>query len=102
MGKEISEVRKQLLEKADAAEQAYNEGYGLLDQYRYGETRPYLQLVGAVPLPDLSLALGQAYRRCGEVAFELRNELAVRMEGRVPAAVTVKAKIDYAVGRSAK
>jgi hypothetical protein len=26
----------------------------------------------------------------------------VRMEGRVPAAVSVKAKIDYAVGRSAK
>jgi hypothetical protein len=36
VGKEISEVRKQLLEKADAAEQAYNEGYGLLDQYRTG------------------------------------------------------------------
>ena len=68
----------------------------------YGETRPYLQLVGAVPLPDLSLALGQAYRRCAELAFELRNELGVRMEGRVPAAVSVKAKIDYAVGRSAK
>ena len=63
VGKEISEVRRQLLAKADVAEQAYNQGYELLDQYRFREAIPYLQqAVAAVPLPDFYLALGRAYK----------------------------------------
>jgi tetratricopeptide (TPR) repeat protein len=62
VGKEISEVRKELLAKSDAAEQAYNKGYELLDQYRFRDAIPYLQqALAAVPLPDFYAALGSAY-----------------------------------------
>ncbi|MGH9431607.1 MAG: tetratricopeptide repeat protein [Terriglobia bacterium] len=62
VGKEVSEVRKELLAKADAAEQAYNKGYGLFNQYRFREAIPFLQqALAAVPLPDFYLALGGAY-----------------------------------------
>jgi len=52
--------------KADAAEQAYNKGYGLLDQYRYGETRAYLP--GAGPgIPALRRGgIRAAKRTCRE------------------------------------
>jgi tetratricopeptide (TPR) repeat protein len=59
---EISEIRKNLLAKADDAETAYNKGYELLDRYRFQEAIPYLrQAVAAVPLPDFYLVLGRAY-----------------------------------------
>jgi len=69
VGKEISEVRKELLAKADAAEQAYNMGYKLLDQYRFRESIPYLQqALAAVPLPDFYLTLGRAYREVPDLS----------------------------------
>jgi tetratricopeptide (TPR) repeat protein len=62
IGKEISELHKELSARADAAEQAYNEGYKLLDQFRFREAIPHLQqAVAAVPLPDFYLTLGRAY-----------------------------------------
>jgi tetratricopeptide (TPR) repeat protein len=60
--KEVSEVRKEPLAKADSAERAYNQGYALLNQYRFREAIPYLQqAVAAVPLPDFYFVLGRAY-----------------------------------------
>jgi tetratricopeptide (TPR) repeat protein len=62
VGQHISELRKNLLAKADAAEAAYSKGYALLDQYRFTEAIPYLQqALSDVPLPDFYLALGRAY-----------------------------------------
>jgi hypothetical protein len=37
VGQQISELRKDLLTKADDAEAAYNKGYVLLNQYRFAE-----------------------------------------------------------------
>ncbi len=59
---EIGEVRKELLGKADDAVHAYDQGYRLLEQYRFQEAIPYLkQALDVVPLPDFYLALGRAY-----------------------------------------
>jgi tetratricopeptide (TPR) repeat protein len=63
VGQQISELRKSLLVKADEAEAAYNQGYALLDRYRFAEAIPYLQQALAdVPLSDFYLALGRAFR----------------------------------------
>ena len=59
---EISELRKNLLAKADEAEAAYEKGYELLDRYHFREALPYLeQAATAVQLPDFYLTLGRAY-----------------------------------------
>jgi len=59
---EVSEIRKNLLAKADEAEAAYNMGYNLANSYRFGEAIPYLQqALATVPLPDFYLALGATY-----------------------------------------
>jgi tetratricopeptide (TPR) repeat protein len=69
VGAQISELKKTLYAKADAAEAAYNKGYALLDQYRFQEAIPYLQqAVADVPLPDFYLALGRAYRELPDLA----------------------------------
>ena len=69
VGTQISELRKSLLAKADAAEAAYNKGYDLLNQYRFQEAIPYLQqAVADVPLPDFYLALGRAYGQLPNLA----------------------------------
>ena len=62
VGKELSEIRKSLLAKADEAEAAYKKGYELLDRYRFEEAIAYLQqALAEVRLPDFYLALGRAY-----------------------------------------
>jgi tetratricopeptide (TPR) repeat protein len=69
VGAQISELKKTLYAKADAAEAAYNKGYALLDQYRFQEAIPFLQqAVADVPLPDFYLALGRAYRELPNLA----------------------------------
>jgi tetratricopeptide (TPR) repeat protein len=69
VGSEVSEIGKELLANADEAEKAYNQGYALLDQYRFHEAIPYLQrALAAVPLPDFYLALGHAYWELPDLA----------------------------------
>ena len=69
VGTEVSEIRKEMLANADEAEKAYNQGYALLDQYRFREAVPYLQqALAAVPLPDFYLALGRAYWELPDLA----------------------------------
>ncbi len=63
VGKEISEVRKELLSKADAAEEAYNKGYALLDQYRFREAIPYLQ--AALAVVQLPISIWRSVVRTG-------------------------------------
>jgi tetratricopeptide (TPR) repeat protein len=59
---EISDLRKNLLAKADEAEFAYTKGYDLLERYRFREAVPYFeQAAAAIQLPDFYLALGRAY-----------------------------------------
>lgn len=61
-GEVSTELRENLLEKADEAEAAYQKGYELLDRYRFREAIPYLeQAAAAVQLPDFYVALGRAY-----------------------------------------
>ncbi len=59
---EISAIKQQLLAKADEAEAAYNQGYELLERYRFAEALPLLEkALAAVKLPDFYLAVGRAY-----------------------------------------
>lgn len=59
----ISDLRKTLLTRADDAENAYREGYTLLDRYRFKEAIPYLErAIANAPLPEFYSALGKAYR----------------------------------------
>ena len=66
---EVSDIRQEMLARADEAEKAYNQGYALLDQYRFREAIPYLQqALAAVPLPDFYIALGRAYWELQDLA----------------------------------
>lgn len=59
---EISAIKQQLLVKADEAEAAYNQGYALMQRYRFAEAIPHLEkALALVKLPDFYLALGSAY-----------------------------------------
>ncbi len=65
---EISAIKQQLLDKADEAEAAYNQGYALLERYRFAEAIPYLEkALTLVKLPDFYLTLGSAYRNLPEL-----------------------------------
>ena len=69
VGAEVSEIRREMLAKADEAEKAYNRGYALLNQYRFREAIPYLQqALAAVPLPDFCFALGRAFLELPDLA----------------------------------
>jgi tetratricopeptide (TPR) repeat protein len=60
--KEISAVKQSLLEKADEAETAYNEGYSLFDEYRFSEAIPHFRkALSLVKLADFYAALGRCY-----------------------------------------
>jgi tetratricopeptide (TPR) repeat protein len=64
VGKEISALKKQLLEKADEAEKAYNQGYALVQQYQFREAVPHLRTaIEAVPLASFYRTLGEALRQ---------------------------------------
>ena len=59
---EISELRATLLAKVDEAEAAYEEGYDLLQRFRFAEAIPHLQTaLKDVKLPDFYFALGTAF-----------------------------------------
>jgi tetratricopeptide (TPR) repeat protein len=56
-----NDIRRALIDKANAAEAAYNDGYALLSAHRYKDAVPYREkAVAAVPLPQFYSALGRA------------------------------------------
>ena len=62
VSKAVSDIRKALLSKADAAETAYNKGYALMESDHFKDAVPYLEEAAAnVPLPQFYSALGRAY-----------------------------------------
>ncbi len=59
---ETSALRASLLAKVDEAEAAYDQGYALLNRYRFPEAIPYFeQALASVKLPDFYLALASAF-----------------------------------------
>ena len=58
-----TEIRKRLVEKADEAESAYNQGYASFDRFRFDEAASsFRNALRAVKLPEFYLALGLTYR----------------------------------------
>ncbi|MES1998198.1 MAG: tetratricopeptide repeat protein [Pseudomonadota bacterium] len=103
---EISAIKQQLLEKADEeaaahkqqllakfdeAEAAYNQGYALLERYRFAEAIPHLKkALDLVMLPDFYLALATAYTLLPDFAKAehiMREGLAQIDEATAPQAV---------------
>jgi len=60
--KEVGAIKEKLLAKADEAQAAYDKGYALYQRYRFAEAIPFLtEALKIIPLPEFSLALGNAY-----------------------------------------